>query len=69
MEPIRLEKGWLARELSDAQRAVEKWPESLKVLCSLNHPLSLGNAEPGVIARPDSSTQSPLPVRSPSADK
>lgn len=69
MEPIRLEKGWLARELSDAQRAVEKWPESLKVLCSLNHSLSLGNAHPDVIARPDSSTQSPLPVRSPSADK
>jgi len=45
MESIELEKGWLARQMEEVRREVEKWPEVLQPLRSINasliHPPSL----------------------------
>ena len=45
METIEFEKGWLAREMEEVRREVEKWPDVLLPLRTINsalkHPPSL----------------------------
>ena len=45
MESIELEKGWLARQMEEVRLNVEKWPEVLQPLRTINsaliHPPSL----------------------------
>ena len=45
MESIELEKGWLARQMEEVRLNVEKWPEVLQPLKTINsaliHPPSL----------------------------
>lgn len=39
MESIKLEKGWLARQMQEAQKSVKQWPEILWPLRHLNESL------------------------------
>ncbi|MEI7699838.1 MAG: hypothetical protein WCK86_08590 [Planctomycetia bacterium] len=39
MEPIQLEPGWLARQMREVRLEVEKWPDVLNPLRSLNSAL------------------------------
>ncbi len=45
METIEFEKGWLTREMEEVRREVEKWPDVLQPLRTINsaliHPPSL----------------------------
>jgi len=40
METIELEKGWLERQMDEVRRDVEKWPEVLKPLKTINSDLT-----------------------------
>lgn len=50
MESIELEKGWLVRQMEEVRQEVEKWPDVLKPLMTMNsslvHPKSLDNRLP-----------------------
>ena len=39
METIELEKGWLVRQMEEVRQKVEKWPDVLKPLLTLNSSL------------------------------
>ena len=41
METIELEKGWLARQMEEVRREVEKWPDVLLPLRTINSALNI----------------------------
>ncbi len=55
METVKLEKGWLKRQMVEIQNEAKEWPESLRALTSLNdeiiHKGGIGSVATGQVLK------------------